>query len=112
MTDPLDEPVGYLALPRGTPVVAVDGTPVGTVHQVRHHERERIFDGLVVETETGRRFVDAPEVGSMTRRKVELTITARQLAHLPEVGGTLGAIDSGARRFARKFLRRPPGANA
>ncbi len=74
MGDELDEPIGYLVLPRGTPVVTSDGVTVGKVHKVQHHERERIFDGLVVQSDEGRRFVDAPEVGHLTRRQVDLLI--------------------------------------
>lgn len=104
-----DEPVGYLTLPKGTPVVASDGVAVGTVHGVQHHERERIFDGLVVQTPEGRRFVDAPEVGLMTRRRVELEITSSEVAALPEAGGVLGSIDAGARRTLRRLRRHLPG---
>ena len=104
-----DEPVSYLALPRGTPVVASDGVAVGKVHKVQHHERERIFDGLVVQTDTGKRFVDAPEVRSMTRRQVELEIDSAAVAALPDPGGLLGALYTEARRTARRLRRRLPG---
>lgn len=107
--DYLDEPVGYLALPKGTPVVASDGVVIGTVQKVQHHERERIFDGLVVQTEEGRRFVDAPEVASMTRRRVELEIDSRAFSALPPPGGLLNALDSEARRTARRLRRHLPG---
>ena len=90
MGEELDEPIGYLVLPRGTPVVTSDGVTVGKVHKVQHHERERIFDGLVVEGDDGRRFVDAPEVAYLTRRQVELLIDSTAFAALPEVGGMLG----------------------
>lgn len=104
-----DEPVGYLTLPRGTPVVARDGVTVGTVHRVQHHERERIFDGIVVQTPDGKRFVDAPEVAFMTRRHVDLTITAAEVARLPEPGGLLGGIETDAKRALRRLRRRLPG---
>jgi sporulation protein YlmC with PRC-barrel domain len=105
----LDEPVGYLALPKGTPVVTSDGTTVGKVYKVMHHERERIFDGLVVQTDDGRRFVDAPEVKSMTRRHVELEIDSQVFAQLSPPHGLLNALDSEARRTARRLRRRLPG---
>jgi hypothetical protein len=90
MGEELDEPIGYLVLPRGTPVVTSDGVTVGKVQKVQHHERERIFDGLVVESDGGRRFVDAPEVAYLTRRKVELLIDSAAFAALPQIGGMLG----------------------
>ena len=109
MSDDPDEPVGYLALPKGTPVVASDGVTVGVVHKVQHHVRERIFDGLVIQTDDGKRFVDAPEVGGLTRRQVDLEIDSSAVAQLPDPGGLLGALDTEARRAARRLRRRLPG---
>jgi hypothetical protein len=109
MSGDLDEPVGYLALPRGTPVVTSDGVTVGKVHKVQHHERERIFDGLVVQTDDGRRFVDAPEVGHLTRRQVDLLIDSTAFAASSEPHGLMGALDGEVRRAARRLRRRLPG---
>jgi hypothetical protein len=106
--DELDEPIGYLVLPKGTPVVASDGVAVGKVLKVQHHVRERIFDGLVIQTEDGRRFVDAPEVGFMSRRHVELEIDSAAVGQLPPPDGLLGALDMEARRAARRLRRKPP----
>lgn len=105
----LDEPVGYINLPKGTPVVSSDGVRVGTVHRVQHHERERIFDGLVVQSDDGRRFVDAPEVGAMTRRQVELEIDAATFAAQPAPEGMGGAIDAQARRLFGRLRRKSGG---
>ena len=44
--------------------------------------REHIFDGIVVKTEKGNRFVDAPEVARITERRVTLTINAVEAAEL------------------------------
>lgn len=109
MSDDLDEPIGYLTLRKGTPVVASDGITVGVVHKVQHHVRERIFDGLVVQTDDGKRFVDAPEVAGMTRRQVDLEIDSAAVAELPEPGGLLGTVDTEARRAARRLRQRLPG---
>jgi sporulation protein YlmC with PRC-barrel domain len=108
LSDDLDEPIGYLVLPRGTPVVASDGVTVGTVHKVQHHVRERIFDGLVIQTDEGKRFVDAPEVAGLTRRQVDLEIDSAAVAELPGSDGVLGALDTEARRVARRLRRRSP----
>jgi hypothetical protein len=51
--------IGYEILPRGTPVRSSDGVQVGTVRRVLDNEREHIFDGIVVDTAEGHRFVDA-----------------------------------------------------
>jgi hypothetical protein len=109
MSDPLDEPVGYLTLPNGTPVVTRDGVTVGEVSKVQHHERERIFDGLVVQTAEGRKFVDAPEVGSMTRRQVDLEIDSAAFAALPAPTGLMNTLDTEARRAFKRLRKRLPG---
>jgi hypothetical protein len=82
MTD--DGPaISYKLLARGTPVFAADGTELGTTDRVLENEREHIFDGIVMRTGAGERFVDAPEVGRITERSVTLTIDAAGAAELP-----------------------------
>jgi hypothetical protein len=76
--------IGYQALPRGVPVHASDGTKVGTVHRVLDNAREHIFDGIVLDTPQGRRFVDAPEVARITNRRVTLTIDAAAAGELTD----------------------------
>ncbi len=70
--------IGYQVLRRGTPVRSADGEPVGTVRRVLDNAREHIFDGIVIDTPDGRRFVDAPEVARIYERAVVLTITAEE----------------------------------
>jgi hypothetical protein len=65
-------------------VISSDGVEIGTVHKVQDNAREHIFDGLVIRTKDGRRFVDAPEVERITRRQVTLNIDAATAAELPE----------------------------
>ena len=76
--------ISYKALRRGTPVRASDGAEVGKVRRVLDNARENIFDGIVVETGHGMRFVDAPEVAGIAERAVTLTILADEVAALPE----------------------------
>ena len=78
--------IGYKVLARGTPVRSSDGEQVGTVRRVRDNLREHIFDGIVIDTPAGRRFVDAPEVARIFERAVVLTITAEQARELPPQG--------------------------
>lgn len=68
--------ISYLALRRGTRVLGSDGVEVGRVRRVQNNAREHIFDGIVVETKEGRRFVDAPEVARIAERAVTLTVPA------------------------------------
>ncbi len=76
--------IGYKILARGTPVRSSDGVQVGTVRRVQDNAREHIFDGIVIETPAGRRFVDAPEVARIFERAVILTLSAAEAEALPE----------------------------
>ena len=76
--------IGYKILARGTVVRSSDGADLGTVRRVLDNAREHIFDGIVIDTPAGRRFVDAPEVARIFERAVILTITAEEAATLPE----------------------------
>jgi sporulation protein YlmC with PRC-barrel domain len=98
--------IGYKALPRGVPVHTSDGQRLGTVHEVRDNAREHIFDGLVVTTPDGRRFVDAPEVARITEKRVTLTIGAEEAKDLPEHRGLRGSLETRARRAGRRWKRR------
>jgi hypothetical protein len=98
--------IGYQALPRGVAVVSADGVQVGSVDRVLDNAREHIFDGIVIRTQGGRRFVDAPEVARIAERRVTLTISAAQAAELPEHRGRLGALETRARRAGRRWRRR------
>jgi len=82
--------IGYKALPRGVPVHTADGERFGTVYRVLDNAREHIFDGIVVSTPDGRRFVDAPEVARITERRVTLTIDAEEAKQLPGPRGAQG----------------------
>jgi hypothetical protein len=75
--------ISYKLLKRGTPIEAADGTRLGTTDRVLENEREHIFDGIVMHTQRGEVFVDAPEVGRITDALVTLTIDAEGAAALP-----------------------------
>jgi hypothetical protein len=80
----LGAPSSYLALAEGTPVLAGDGARVGTVAEVRADPDADIFDGLVVDTDSGPRFAEAALVGEIFERGVVLTLDADAASRLPE----------------------------
>jgi hypothetical protein len=83
---PIDDgyAIHYSEVSRGTPIYSSDEVEVGTVVQILDNYRERIFDGIVMESKEGdRRFVDAPEVARTAERAVTLRITAEQVRDLP-----------------------------
>ena len=93
--------IGYKVLARGTPVRSSDGIEVGTVRRVQDNAREHIFDGIVIDTPSGRRFVDAPEVARIFERTVVLTITADEARELPEQGSAVADRMRNARTVRR-----------
>jgi hypothetical protein len=83
---PIDDghAIHHSELKRGIPVYDSEEVVVGKVVESLDNYRENIFDGLVIETESGdRRFVDAPEVARTAERGVTLTISAAEVAQLP-----------------------------
>jgi hypothetical protein len=67
------QPTSFLTLESGTPVVDRFGRPVGKVRRVLLLETGG-FDGIIVDTRAGKRFVDAPEVRRISRGTVTLGI--------------------------------------
>jgi hypothetical protein len=104
--------ISYKALRRGTAVRSSDGVDVGKVRKVLDNARENIFDGIVVETRKGMRFVDAPEVEHIAERAVTLTITAAEVAELSEPSSLMkqrfdqAGIVRRTRRAGRDWKRR------
>ena len=73
MGEPDLQPASYLTLPPRTPVVDRFGQRIGRVERVLLHAGGN-FDGIIVSTAVGTRFVDAPEVRRISRRPVALGI--------------------------------------
>lgn len=76
-------PIAYTALTPGTPVQTADGGSFATVQAVLVDEVVSVFDGIVVQTAEGTRFVDADHVGSIYTTHVRTTLSAEQAADLP-----------------------------
>ena len=77
-------PIAYTVLAEGTPVLTSDGTEIGRVKRVLADEGADIFDGIVVDTPEGDRFVDAPDVAALYERGVVLKLSAEQARSLKE----------------------------
>jgi hypothetical protein len=78
MARPDFQPVSFLTLEAGTSVVDRFGKPVGTVDRVLVFEGGG-FDGIIVRTRAGRRFVDAPEVRRLSGGAVTLGVTCNDV---------------------------------
>jgi hypothetical protein len=80
-------PISYLVLAQGTPVYASGREQVGTVDQVLYVEEEDVFEGILIQTDDGPRFVDADRIDGIYERCVLMTMTPEQAKRLPEPEG-------------------------
>ena len=81
-------PIAYTALQPGTQVQTSDGDGFATVQSVLVDEKVSVFDGIVVQTAEGPRFVDADLIGSIYTTYVRTTLSAEQAASLPPPDGS------------------------
>jgi hypothetical protein len=97
--------ISYKVLRRGTPVRSADGQQLGVVRRVQEAKRENIFDGIVIDTKSGLRFVDAPEVARIAERAVTLVFPASEAdSHLDEISSRL-ATRARSTKTARRMKR-------
>lgn len=110
MPDASDHPIAYTALQPGTPVWTRDGHQFATVSSVLVDEKVSVFDGIVVETADGARFIDADEIGTIHTTYVGTTLSAEQAASLPVPDGSslieIKPSTSFGDRLGRMFGRR------
>jgi hypothetical protein len=85
MTD--DSPISYEAVARGTPVLSSAGTRIGTLERVLEVPEVDVFDGIVIATKAGLRFIDADDVQQITRTHISCRLDDAQAAQLPPPQG-------------------------
>ena len=88
MSEAHGHPIAYTALQPGTPVQTRDGHAFATVQAVWVDEKVAVFDGIVVQTAEGTRFVDADQIGSIHTTYVRTTLSAEQAVNLPPPDGS------------------------
>ena len=74
--------VPYHAAVPGTPVMSRTGTEIGTLEHVLEMPGDGGFDGLVVATDWGLRFIDAGEVDLITVRHVRCRLDDERAARV------------------------------
>jgi hypothetical protein len=77
------QPISYLALVPGTPVVTSTDSEFGRVHHVLQIPELDLFDGISVETHHGLRFVDRDQIVSITTVAVRCKLSDEEVAALP-----------------------------
>jgi hypothetical protein len=107
------EPISYLALAIGTSVLSSSGFEFGKVVHVLQIPELDEFDGIVVGTKDGHRFVDRDQITEITTSAVRTDLSDEQAAALPAPDGPPvlhldAAYEEGSSlsaRFARLFRR-------
>ena len=100
--------ISYHALRRGTVVRSADGVELGKVRRVEEETRTHIFDGIVLDTPSGKRFLDAPEVAHIAERAVTTTFPASEAdQYLAEMGSAVAkrAANTTTARRAKRWGR-------
>lgn len=100
MTEERGEPISYMVLAEGTRVEGRDGGEVGEVRRVLADEGADIFDGLILDTADGDRFVDAGQVGDLYTGLVILEMTSDEAKRLPEPTPSPASVDLDADSIA------------
>jgi hypothetical protein len=107
-------PIAYEALTKGTPVVTTTGTEIGTVEHVLADSSLDLFDGIVVRTGSGLRFVTADQVGLITTTAVHSRVADADIPNLqlPHTGDAVFTDDPDeydgnglSKWFGKMFLR-------
>jgi hypothetical protein len=76
-------PSSYLLLAKDTPVFGSDGGVAGKVKEVLCDPGNDIFDGLVLTTPLGDRYLAADQVTAIHERGVDVAIATAQASELP-----------------------------
>jgi hypothetical protein len=82
-----DNEISYMALAVGTAVQSSTGTTFGTVEHVLEIPELDLFDGIVVATQHGLRFVDRDQITQITTDAVRCSLSDEEAANLPAPGG-------------------------
>jgi hypothetical protein len=82
-----DAAVSYEAAVTGSPVLTSTGTEIGTLEHVLEVPELDVFDGIVIATDAGLRFVDADNVELITIRYIRCSIDDEQAATLEPPDG-------------------------
>jgi hypothetical protein len=79
--------VSYEGAVLGTPVLSRTGSRIGTLEHVLEVPDLDLFDGIVIATHHGLRFIDADRVTRITRSELETDLDDEQANALPAPDG-------------------------
>jgi hypothetical protein len=104
MTD--EVPIAYEALTTGTPVLSTTGTEIGIVEHILADSSLDLFDGLVVKTSAGLRFVTADQVGLITTTAVHSKVVDADIPNLQQPHSGDAAFKDNPEEYDRNGLTR------
>jgi hypothetical protein len=87
MAEADETPVSYEAAVRRSPVLSSSGTTIGHLEHVLEVPELDIFDGIVIATHGGLRFIAADHVTRITRSHLDTDLDDAQAALLPAPDG-------------------------
>jgi hypothetical protein len=82
-----DDAISYKAAVVGTPVLSTSGAQIGTLEHVLEVPDLDLFDGIVIATHAGLRFIDADQVREITRSHIQSSLDDTQASQLPPPDG-------------------------
>ncbi len=85
--EPDSEVISYQAAVRHSPVLASSGATIGDLEHVLEVPELDVFDGIVISTHHGLRFIDADHVTRITRTGLFTDLDEAQAAALPAPSG-------------------------
>jgi hypothetical protein len=81
------EPVSYQGVPHGVPVLSSTGKEFGTLAKVLDIASEDVFDGIIVKTHHGERFVDRDQIADITTEWIKCDLDDDEVESLPPPSG-------------------------
>ena len=82
-----DDAISYKAAVAGTPVLSTSGAQIGTLEHVLEVPDLDLFDGIVIATHAGLRFIDADQVREITRSHIQSSLDDTEASQLPPPDG-------------------------
>jgi hypothetical protein len=83
-----DQAVSYRGAVPGTPVLSRAGNEIGTLEHVLEAPDVDLFDGIIVATDWGLRFIDADQIEVITIRHIRCRMDDAEAARLPPPDGS------------------------
>jgi hypothetical protein len=110
--------VSYRDAVPGSPVLTRSGTEIGTLEHVLEVPGRGLFDGIVIATDWGLRFIPASQVELITVRCVRSSLSDTEAARLPPPDGpavyrvsALDEIGDALHELLGRMFRRLPWAS-